>query len=137
MVKIPPKFKTLFREAFQYGIVGGICTVLDASVLYALTTAGGINYLLSSVVSFLIATVLNYLLSTKWVFAFRRVQNRYKEFTYYLIITAGVLGLNTILMWSLTDLVGLYFMFSKLITVFFTFGLNFVLRKVLLHTENS
>lgn len=129
------ELRVLFREAFQYGIVGGLSTILDAGVLYALTTAVGINYLVSSVFSFLLATVLNYILSTQWVFSYRRVQNRVHEFGYYLIITAGVLALNTVLMWSLTDLVGLYFMVSKLITIFFTFGLNFALRKVLLHQE--
>lgn len=124
-----------FTQAFKYLIVGGLCTIIDFAILFILTHFLGINYLISSIISFMSGTVLNYFLCTVWIFKIRVVEKRPFEFMYYMIITSVGLGINTCIIWSLTEFFGFYFMLSKIIAVFFTYWWNFGARKYFLHTN--
>lgn len=126
--------KEIFTQATKYLLVGGICTVLDFALLYVLTHYFGINYVLSSVLSFMSGTVLNFFLCTLWIFKYHKVKNRYHEFFFYAIITGVGLGLNTLIIWGITEYLSLYFMISKLIATFATYWWNFLARKYFLHT---
>lgn len=124
-----------FTQGAKYLLVGGVCTILDFSLLYVLTHFLGINYVLSSIVSFMSGTVLNYFLCTIWIFKISKVQNRYREFFYYALITAVGLGINTLVIWGLTEYLSLYFMLSKLLATFVTYWWNFLARKYFLHSN--
>ena len=91
-----------FTQAAKYFIVGGFCTVLDFAMLFFSTHWGGLNYITSSIISFMSGTVLNYYLCTFWIFKIRVIENRHHEFFYYTIITAFGIGINTLLIWSFT-----------------------------------
>lgn len=121
-------------QSVKYFIVGGFCTVLDVGLLFLFTHFLGLNYVISSIISFMSGTVLNYNLCTFWIFNIRLVKNRNHEFFYYAIITGIGLGINTVLIWSFTEFLGLYFMFSKLFAAFVTYWWNFGARKYFLHT---
>jgi len=121
-------------QGVKYFFVGGICTLLDFAMLFMLTHYGGLNYITSSIVSFMSGTVLNYYLCTFWIFKVRVIKKQTSEFMYYIIITLVGLGINTLLIWGLTEFWGLYFMKSKLLATAVTFWWNFTARKYFLHT---
>lgn len=123
------------KEFVQYAVVGGTCTLIDFVLLYLLTTKGGVHYLVSSSISFVIGVVVNWVLCTYWIFEFHKVQRQSMEFMYYVLISAVGLGLNALLMWLFTDGCGLWFMASKLIAAGITLFYNFFARKLLLHTK--
>lgn len=123
-----------FVQLLKYTIVGGICTVLDFFLLYALTHFFGINYLLSSVISFMSGTLFNYFLCIGWIFDIRVIKKRHQEFLYYILITGIGLVINTLIIWLLTEYLGVYFMISKIVAVFITFWWNFLARKYFLHS---
>ncbi len=123
-----------FTQAAKYFIVGGFCTTLDLAMLFVLTHVTDIKYITSSIISFMSGTVLNYYLCTFWIFKIRVIEKRHHEFFYYTIITAIGLGINTLLIWSFTEFIGLYFMLSKLLATFVTYWWNFGARKYFLHT---
>lgn len=127
--------KETCTQAAKYIIVGGVCTVIDFALLFILTHFGGINYLLSSVISFMSSSILNYYICTFWIFKTRVIANRYLEFFYYTIITVVGLGINALLLWSLTEFLGLHYMLSKLLATFVTYWWNFGARKYFLHTR--
>lgn len=124
----------IFTQAVKYFIVGGLCTIVDVGLLYALTQFLGINYLISSVISFMSGAVLNYFLCTIWIFKTRVVINRVLEFLFYIIITAVGLGINTLIIWLLTDFFYFHYLLSKIGAIFFTYWWNFGARKYFLHT---
>jgi putative flippase GtrA len=124
-----------FTQVIKYFIVGGICTIIDFYILFILTNLGGLNYLTSSIISFILGAILNYFLCTSWVFNIRVIDNRHYELIYYMIITGLGLGLNTLLIWSFTEFLGIYFMLSKLFATFVTYWWNFGARKYFLHTN--
>lgn len=123
-----------FNEGLKYFFVGGVCTLVDFALLYILTTRHGINYLVASVISFTIGTILNYFLSTYWIFEVRVVEKRHYEFGFYLLITIVGLAINTILIWVFTTYLDMFFLISKLAATVFTFWWNFGARKYFLHT---
>ena len=126
--------KTVFTEALKYLLVGGLCTLLDFGLLYVITNFCGINYILSSMMSFMLGTVLNYYLCTIWIFKIRVIKKRQHELLYYFIITGVGLGVNTLLIWGFTYFFAFYFMLSKLLATFVTYWWNFGARKYFLHT---
>jgi putative flippase GtrA len=121
-------------QAAKYFIVGGLSTVLDFAILFIFTHFADFNYLESSIISFISGSVLNYYLCIFWIFKIRVVENRYREFFYYGIITGIGLCINLLLIWSFTEFIGFYFMFSKLLATFVTYWWNFGARKYFLHT---
>jgi putative flippase GtrA len=126
--------KNTVTQAAKYFIVGGICTVLDFSLLYALTHFFNVHYVPSSIISFMSGTILNYYLCTWWIFNIRVVENRKMEMLYYILITGVGLSINTFLIYIFTEFLALYFMFSKLLATFVTYWWNFWARKYFLHT---
>ena len=122
------------RQAMKYFIVGGLCTLLDIGLLFALTQFLDINYLVSSIISFTTGAVLNYFLCTHWIFKIRVVESRPLEFLFYLIITAVGLGINTGIIWVLTSFIAFHYLGSKVVAIFFTYWWNFGARKYFLHT---
>lgn len=126
-----------FRQATKYFVVGGFCTIIDIYLLFTLTNFFGLNYVISSIISFMSGTILNYYLCTLWIFKVRIIENRYHEFTYYLIITGIALGINTLIIWGFTEILGLYFIFSKIFATIFTYCWNFLARKYFLHTNHK
>ncbi len=97
------KYET-FTQAAKYLIVGGFCTVLDFAMLFISTYFARLNYLTSSIISFMSGTVLNYYFS---IFKLRVVENLHHEFFYCAIIIATGLGIITLLIWSFAEFIGL------------------------------
>jgi len=122
------------RQALKYIVVGGLCTVLDVSLLYCLTHYCGISYLVSSILSFTAGAILNYFLCTSWIFTYTVVKNKYREFLYYILINSIGLAINTLVIWFATEKLHVYFMFSKGLAIVLTLVWNFNARKYLLHT---
>ncbi len=124
----------LVNQASKYLLVGGVCTLLDFILLFALTRFLGINYLQSSIFSFMSGTIFNYFLCTFFVFKIRTIKNFHFELFFYFIITGIGLAINTAAIWAFTSYLGLHFLSSKLIATLFTYWWNFGARRFFLHT---
>jgi putative flippase GtrA len=125
----------LATQAARYFVVGGFCTIVDMALLFVLTHFCHVYYCFSAICSFSAGAVISYFLCVSWVFDVRVVEKRHREFVYYLVLSAIGLGLSTSLIWAFTELVGLYYMLSKLIATFITYWVNFGTRKYFLHTR--
>ena len=62
------KIKKLILQFIHFSFVGVTCFAIDYCLMVLLKEVGGIGYLVSSGISFTIATVINYFLSSKFVF---------------------------------------------------------------------
>ncbi|MCM1379677.1 MAG: GtrA family protein [Prevotella sp.] len=125
-------------QFFRYGIVGGAAFVADFGTLWFLTELAGMHYLLSATAGFIVGLVLNYLISVRWVFTASAAQRaasprlRHFEFLCYALIGVIGLGLNSLILWLATDIVGIYYLASKLISAALVFIWNFLARRVLM-----
>lgn len=124
--------KKLFRQIFRFGLVGGLCFVIDYGLLALLTEAAGIAPLISSALSFSVSVVVNYLLSMRYVFHGREHANRFRELLLFLILSVAGLGLNQLLMWLGVAWLGVHYLLTKLAATAIVMVYNFVTRKLLL-----
>jgi putative flippase GtrA len=129
--------KHLLREAFLYCLASGVALVADFSLLWILVEIFEIYYLAAATIAFLVGTAIVYAASVSVIFQHRRVQDRRMEFGAFAAI--GVLGLtvNLLVLKVAVDGFGAHYLVGKLASVFFTFSLNFGLRRTFLFSATK
>lgn len=123
--------KKLVKQLFKFGIVGILCFFIDYGILIALTEIVGVNYLFSSAISFSISVIVNYILSLSFVFDTEK-GNNLKNFSLFIVLSVIGLGINQLLMWIGVEILGIYYMISKIIATGIVMLYNFITRKVIL-----
>ena len=96
----------------------------------------GIYYLISGVLSCLISVLLNYIMSTKCVFNQGNIENKVLEFNLFLAISAIGRVFTEILLWLFTDVLGLYYLISKVIAAVIVMFWNFIARRVMFYGKD-
>jgi putative flippase GtrA len=124
----------LLVQMARYLVVGGLAFVADFGSLVLLTSLCGWYYLYSAAAAFLLGLAINYALSVTWVFKVRAVKNAHAEFLLFGLIGLVGLGINQVLLWTLTDGLGLDYSQSKLLSTPLVLAWNFGARKLLLFT---
>lgn len=126
----------LIKQIAKFGIVGGLAFVIDYGLLILLTEAAGLNYMLSSAVSFTVSVIFNYILSVFWVFD---VDNKNREqgrnFTIFLILSVVGLGFNQSLMWLQVEQLRFHYMLAKIFSTAIVMVYNFITRKLFLEKK--
>ena len=126
----------IFLQLFRYIFVGGTAFIVDFFFLYFFSDICGIYYLISAVFSFIISVLVNYVMSTKWVFNQNNIENKVLEFNLFMLISAIGLGFTEILLFFFTDIVGLYYLVSKIISAIIVMFWNFLARRVMFYGKN-
>jgi len=119
-------------QAFRYLFVGGTAFIADFGLLAILVELVNVPVTVAVVPAFLAGLLVNYLLSIKWVFASRTVDNRRLEFMIFAVI--GVVGLliNELSIWSIHFGLGYHWAYSKIAATILVLFWNFGMRKVIL-----
>lgn len=123
----------IFLQFFRYIFVGGTAFVVDFFFLYFFSDICGIYYLISGVLSFIISVLVNYIMSTKWVFNQENIENKLIEFNLFIIISTIGLVFTEILLYVFTDIIGLYYLISKIIAAIIVLFWNFIARRVMFY----
>ena len=126
--------KKLFVQLINFGIVGVIATVIDFGVLAFCKEILGLKVLVSSAISFTVSVIFNYILSMLFVFKSGE-KNKAKEFSVFVILSLGGLGLNQAIMWLGTTVLSAYYLLVKLVAEVFVPVYNFITRKVFLEKK--
>ena len=63
----------------KFGFVGVLCFFIDYGIMVFLTEVFGINYMVSSTVSFSVSVTVNYILSVAFVFETDKDKNKIEE----------------------------------------------------------
>ena len=121
----------IFLQFFRYIFVGGTAFVVDFFFLYFFSDICGIYYLISGVLSFIISVLVNYIMSTKWVFNQENIENKLVEFNLFIIISTIGLVFTEILLYVFTDIIGLYYLISKIIAAIIVLFWNFIARRIM------
>ena len=124
--------KKLIAQVLKFGVVGGTAFLIDYSIMIALTEFFGINYLISSGISFVVSVIYNYILSVHWVFDVDKDGDKKKEFIVFILLSVIGLGLNQLLMWVFVSRVRVFYMLAKIFVTAIVMIYNFVTRKIFL-----
>ena len=116
-------------QLLRYGFVGGAAFLVDFGALWALTALAGLHYLASAALAFCAGLAVNYLLSVRWVFARRRLRNRAHELAVFAAVGVAGVGINELVMWLLTGVLGVHYLGSKMAAAVVVFVWNFAARK--------
>jgi putative flippase GtrA len=117
-------------ELFRYVLVAFVGLVFDIGGLVLLKEVLHVNYLLAATISFCGAVIINYALSSLWIFESKR--HKAIEFSLFLLVGVGGLGLNDLFLWLLVSKLGMFYLYAKLIATGIVFFWNFLGRKALL-----
>ena len=126
----------IYLQFFRYIFVGGTAFFVDFFFLYVFSDICGIYYLISGILSFIISVLVNYIMSTKWVFNQDNINNKVFEFNLFLLISTIGLVFTEILLWLFTDVIGLYYLISKIIAAILVLFWNFIARRVMFYGKN-
>ena len=127
--------KKLISQIIKFGFVGFLCFFIDYGIMVFLTEALKINYLISSGCSFSVSVIVNYILSIKFVFDADRDANKVKQFLVFLFFSIGGLIINQIVMWVAVDLLGIFYMISKIGATAIVMVYNFITRKIFIEKK--
>ncbi|MBI5441701.1 MAG: GtrA family protein [Deltaproteobacteria bacterium] len=118
-------------------IVGGIATGIDVGVLVVLVDGLGLHYLKANAFSYAVGTVANYVLSIRWVFGVRVMQNRAMEFGIFALSGAAGLAISQSAMYVFAGSLHWHYTIAKILSVSCHFLWNFWSRKLLLFHGKS
>lgn len=125
----------LVHQFSRYLLAGGSAFVVDFATLYFLTERLGFHYLVSATVAFLCGLLVNYLTCILWIFDYRRLNRRWQEAGLFVAIGIAGLGLNNLLLFGLTEGLGVHYLLSKTLTAGLVLLFNFFLRRGILFTR--
>ena len=128
--------KTSTQQFLKFAAVGIFSFVVDWLLLVILTEGFGIDYLVSTTVSFLVSVSLNYALCMKYVFEHRDDMSRKREFTIFAILSCIGLGLTDVLMFAGVTILNIAYQAMKVIATFCVTWYNFFTRKKFLSATN-
>ena len=137
-----PNVRTKFRAIFcnidflksqfvRYGFVAIIAFFVDFGLLFFLTNYLHVFYLFSASCSFLISSIVNYSLSTRWVFCQRSKLPIFLEIIFFAIITLVGLFFNDLILWFVTEKLGVFYLLSKIVAGIIVFFWSFFSRRYL------
>lgn len=122
-----------FVQFIRYIFVGGTAFIADAGTLFILHNIG-MHYLIATAFAFISGLTVNYYLSKKIVFvSTTKHVGKVVEYVIYGVIGLVGLALTEIIMFLITDIFGIYFMLSKIITAAIVLIWNFIARKMILY----
>jgi putative flippase GtrA len=129
-----------FLQIVRYVFVGGVATVVDFALLYLFTDVCQINYLVSAIFAFIGGFISNFVLSKLLVFNSKAVEAKVKpalELLGHFLIAVIGLGLTALIMYVCTDMIGIFYLVSKIIATAIVLFWNFIARKKILYTDNG
>jgi putative flippase GtrA len=125
-------FKRLFVQFCKFGVVGVLAFIIDYGLMLLLTQAFGVNYLISTTISFTVSVIFNYVASMRYVFTHRPGLSRRREFIIFVVLSVIGLGLNELCMWLGQGLLLIDYRITKVAATAIVMVFNFITRKIFL-----
>jgi len=129
--------KVLLREALLYIAASGLGLATDLLLLWLFVEMAQVHYLLAASIAFAAGTAIVYTLSVTVIFRHRRMDDRRLELGTFASIGGIGLLVNFAVLKLSVEVFGAHYLVGKLVSVVFTFSLNFGLRRYLLFTPRG
>lgn len=101
---------------FRYLVSGGTAATVNIGLLYVFTEKFGVWYLAASVLSFCCAFAVSFAMQKWWTFRDRGIDMVGLQLGLFLGVALVNLGLNTLLMYVFTDVLGIWYVLSQVLS---------------------
>ena len=120
-----------FWEVFRFLVVGGGCFLLEYFLLYTLTEYGGLDPLVWAPIAFSVTLVVNFILCVYVVFHAQKETGL--QMALFVLTSLMGLGINQLVMWFFIDIMGIWYMFAKVIASAIVMIWNYFTKRYVLH----
>ena len=129
-------------EFLRYIVIGGSAFVIDVATMYIFKEfvfRGNYVYL-AVFIGYTVGLIYNFFFSCKWVFTNGFSKIKGKELSAFIIFTIiGILGLifTELLMKLFVGILGIYYVFAKIITGAIVMFWNYIARKIIIFDKGE
>jgi len=116
------------RRYYRFITIGGLCFLVNLATLYVATDLFGLHYLVSMVISILIANTLGWALNRRWTFSTTQMP-ALVEFSRYLSANIGLFAINLALMAILVSALNVHYLMASAILAVCMTILNFTIHR--------
>ena len=117
---------TNYLRFIKYFLAGGTAALFDIGIFMGLIRMGQ-SYVVAGSVSFIVATFVNYVLSTRYVFRDRKGTGLRTVVATYAVSAVGLV-LNQLILWLAIDHFHFFPFYSKLLATGMVFFWNYFIR---------
>lgn len=124
--------QSIFKKniLLRYLIAGFTGAGTQIGLLYVFTDIVGFWYIYSSLLAFIAAIMVSFTLQKFWTFADKEIKKVHHQFVRYLVVAILGIFINTICMYLLVDILGLWYIFAQIITGGVIAVFNFAMYKI-------
>ncbi|MGB3618542.1 MAG: GtrA family protein [Catalinimonas sp.] len=123
--------RSSFTQVVFFVIAGGICALLEFSLLIAMVEVLHVDPLVANPFAFTAAVLLNYVISRRWVFETGRYSKR-RELVYFLSVSLMAFAVNQGIFWLLVEgVLSIDYRISKIMAIGGASVFNFFAKKLL------
>jgi dolichol-phosphate mannosyltransferase len=125
---LSPKYEEKCRNMLRFAFVGATGALLNLAIIYALTNYIHMWYMISAIVAIECSILWNFYLNTKVTFNYRfsnRSEISAAVFKYHLLSFASTI-INLTALFTFTEFLNIYFMFSEILAIMLAFGINYL-----------
>jgi dolichol-phosphate mannosyltransferase len=117
--------KENLQEFIKYALIGFSGIFVNLFFLYILTQFLHVYYLISEIFAFSIATMSNFTMNKLWTFRERLNDQFVSKGSKFFIVAGAALIVNIFFLWFFTEVTGIYYILSQILSSAFTLLTNF------------
>lgn len=102
-----------YVQIIRYIFAGGFATASNITILFICVNYFKLWYLAGAIISFCCAVIISYLLQKFFVFKNYSRQNIRKQFSNFFIFNLIMLGVNTLLIYTFVDIIGIWYLWAQ------------------------
>jgi len=125
-------------ELIKYSFFGGLTTVINLA-LFAILEQAGMNYILASSISYVVAVVINYFFNKQYVFGTARKSKKESrtQFIKFISMRLISLGIENVLLYLLVSVIGIQVYVAKITLSIVIILLTYVANKRIIFKKHE
>ncbi|HAE36325.1 MAG: hypothetical protein UR85_C0006G0009 [Candidatus Nomurabacteria bacterium GW2011_GWF2_35_66] len=130
LIKYLPYKKEVIGEFLKFILVGLVGTFVNIIILYSFTEYYNVYYLYSALLSFVVAVTVNFILNKIWTFNEKIGYKIFQKYIKFFSVSLFALSVNIFFLILLTEVFGLYYIYSQILAIGMSLVINFIGNKI-------
>jgi dolichyl-phosphate beta-glucosyltransferase len=118
----------MIKKIFKYCVVGVAGTLIDLGVLYVFVEYFTVPLIPAAILAFILAATNNFIFNKIWTFK-NKSKNYRKLYIKFLTVSVIGLGLTVVAMYTMVNILDVWYMFAKVLTSLIVLTWNFLANK--------